>query len=126
MQKGQSSFEVIMVTLTVVAISTFILGNFFQLNDQTMALAILKADVMEQLDKNQDFYVLKKIYYAQDSDKEIDFQLVIVDDSTDPKGMCYMDLNSAANRILNNTKYNDVEIFVSCDNEATGYRRVFP
>jgi len=123
MQKGQSSFEVIMVTLTVVAISTFILGNFFQLSDQTMALAILKADVIEQLDKNQEFYVLKKINYAQDTDKEIDFELIIVDDTINQNPICFMDLNSAANKIFNNTKYNDIEIFVSCD---PTYRRVFP
>lgn len=115
MNKGQSSFEVLMVTLTVIVTSTFILGGFFDLGDQTFALAILKANVMEQLDQNQGFFVLKKIYYEQSSANKIVFDVIVVDDTINQNPICWMDLNSAANRITNQTKYNDLTIFVACE-----------
>lgn len=114
MNKGQSSFEVLMVTLAVIVTSTFILGGFFDLGDQTFALAILKADIMEQLDQNHDFYVLKKIYYEQESTNKIVFDVIVVDDTINQHPICRMDLNSSANKIINQTKYNDLTIFVAC------------
>ena len=104
MKKGQSSFEVLMVTLAVIVTSTFILGGFFDLGDQTFALAILKADIMEQLDQNNDFYVLKKIYYEQESTNKIVFDVIVVDDTINQHPICRMDLNSSANKIINQTK----------------------
>ena len=115
MNKGQSSFEVLMVTLTVIVTSLFILGGFFDLGDQTFALAILKADIMEQIDQNNDFYVLKKIYYEQESANKIVFDVIVVDDTINQNPICRMDLNSAANRIINQTKYTDLTIYVACD-----------
>ena len=115
MNKGQSSFEVLMVTLVVIVTSTFILGGFFDLGDQSFALAMLKSNVMEQLDQNNDFYVLKKIYYEQSDDHTIVFDVIVVDDSIQQNPICYMNLNSAANRIINQTKYSDLTIFVACN-----------
>lgn len=115
MKKGQSSFETLMVTLAVIVTSTFILGGFFDLGDQTFALAILKADIIQQIDQNQDFYVLKKIYYEQESSNKIVFDVIVVDDTINQNPICRMDLNSSANKIINQTKYNDLTIFVACN-----------
>jgi len=113
MIKGQSSFETIMVTLIVVVTSTFILGAFFDLGDQTFALATIKANVMEQIDKNETFFVLKKIYYVQSSDNTIEFDVIVVDDTISQNPATYFDLNSSAEKIINRTKYSNVTIRVS-------------
>jgi hypothetical protein len=113
MSKGQSSFETLMVSLVVIVTSTFILSAFFELGDQTFALAILKAGVMEGLDKNQDFYVLKRIFYVQSNENTIEFDVIVVDDSIDQNPMYYMDLNSAAEKIKSKTKYSNLTIKMS-------------
>ncbi len=115
MKKGQSSFEVLMVTLAVIVTSTFILGGFFDLGDQTFALAMLKANIMEELDQNNNFYVLKKIYYEQADEHTIVFDVIIVDDTIQQNPICWMDLNSSANKIINQTKYTDLTIYVACE-----------
>ncbi len=115
MKKGQSSFETIIVTLIVLVTSTFILSGFFDLGDQTFALAIIKANVMEEIDKNQSFYVLKKIYYEQTANDTIEFEIVVVDDTINQTPICVMDLDSAANKIITGTKYSNLTIKVSCD-----------
>lgn len=113
MKKGQSSFEIIMVTLIVIVTSSFILGGFFDLGDQTFALAILKANVMEQLDQNTEFLVLKKIYYVQTNETTIEFDVIVVDDTINQNPAYRMDLNSAANRIINGTKFSNLTIKMS-------------
>ena len=113
MIKGQSSFETIMVTLIVIVTSTFILGAFFDLGDQTFALATLKAGVMTQLDQNQNFYVLKKIYYEQPNENTIEFDVIVVDDTLYQNPVYSMELDSTGDRILYNTKYTSVTIKMS-------------
>jgi len=123
MKKGQSSFETLMVTLAVIVTTTFVLGGFFDLGDQTFALAMLKANIIEELDHNNSFYVLKKIYYEQSDNHTIVFDVIAVDDTIQQNPICFMDLNSAANRIINQTKYTDVTIYVACEPSKT---RVYP
>ncbi len=113
MNKGQSSFEVIMVTLIVIVTATFILGTFFDLGDQTFALASIKANVMEELDKNESFYVLKKIYYEQANTNTIEFDIIVVDDTIQQNPAYYFDLNSSAQRIINYTKFKNLTIKMS-------------
>lgn len=123
MRKGQSSFETIMVTLVVIVTATFILGGFFDLGDQTFALATLKADTIKQLDKNENFFVLKKIYYTQANENTISFNVIIVDDTIKQNPKCDIDLCAAGNTIENRTKYSTVKIYVNC---TSGPNKVYP
>jgi len=115
MKKGQSSFETLMVALMVLVTATFILGGFFDLGDQTFALAILKADVMKQIDKNENFYVLKKIYYEQQNENTIEFDVIVVDDSINQNPKCYLNLDSAGDKITTRTKFTNTKIYVNCN-----------
>ncbi|MFH1663509.1 MAG: hypothetical protein ABH986_01720 [archaeon] len=113
MRKGQSSFETIMVTLVVIVTSTFILGAFFDLGDQTFALATIKANAMQEIDKNETFYVIKKIYYVQSDESTIEFDVIVVDDTISQTPATYLNMNSAAEKIVNKTKYSNLTIRVS-------------
>lgn len=73
--KGQTSFEMLLVVALVISIGIFILGNYFELDDSTMALAILKTRTVEKLAEEDSLYVIKKIDYVEQASNKIDLNI---------------------------------------------------
>ncbi|MEW6294759.1 MAG: hypothetical protein AB1467_00490 [Candidatus Diapherotrites archaeon] len=110
--KGQSSMEMLLVTVAVISISIYILGNYLDLNDSTFAIAMLKADSVQKLNDLNSYYVIRKIDFVQApvmGSSRFDGNFNII---TAPATLGYIDLSDAGNRIKDRTKINPI-IFVN-------------
>ena len=64
-EKGQSSFELPIITVIVLAMATIVISYYIQISDTTMALAIAKESIAEKLTQWETPYMIKDLSYLQ-------------------------------------------------------------
>jgi len=106
--RGQSSMEMLLVTVAVISISIYILGNYLDLNDSTFAIAMLKADSVQKLNDLNSYYVIRKIDFVQATANDGNFNII-----TAPNTLVYLDLGNAGDKIKTRTKITNPIIFVN-------------
>lgn len=108
--KGQASFEVILVTVIVVALTIFILTYFFNVFDSTAAVTITKLDAVEKINALDSFHEIKKISFTESSDgKTISLTIDVEPNITAPETV---DFSDTKDKIKSQTKYTTANISV--------------
>ena len=69
-QKGQASFEFLLVTLFILFVTLLVLNSWFSISDETQVIVLLKTKIVERLHQADDFYALRKIEVVDDQDQE--------------------------------------------------------
>lgn len=64
-EKGQSSFELPILTVVVLAMTTIVIAYYIQISDTTMALAAAKESIAEKLTNWETPYVIHDLNYLQ-------------------------------------------------------------
>lgn len=64
-KKGQSSFELPIITVIVLTITTIVIAYYIQISDTTMALAVAKESIAEKLANWETPYMIKDLNYLQ-------------------------------------------------------------
>ena len=109
--KGQSSFEMLIGAVVIIALAIFILNNYLSLSDSTIALSIMKVETIKELNKKPELITLDKITFTENiAIKEITFD-ILLNPATNPP--IDLDLNSAIQIVQNKTKYENVEIKIN-------------
>ncbi|MFH1544753.1 MAG: hypothetical protein ABIE23_01500 [archaeon] len=107
--KGQTSFEMLLVVALIISIAILILGNYFELDDSTIALAVLKTRTVEKLAEEDSLYVIKKIDYVEQASNKIDLNI-----STFPPDLdSYPDAEEIASEIASKTSYDKDKITIT-------------
>lgn len=108
--KGQSSFEVVLVSAAIIAGVVFFVSVFQSSYDSTTAMAILKSRLVEKFNSMEASYVVERIDFSEDAAaKSIVFNVKTRPRITD------LNIESIVLEIKQKTKFkNNVEInFVS-------------
>ena len=108
-QKGQGSFEFLLVMLFIIFISLLVLNSWFSISDETQALVLMKTMTVEKLNSADDFYTLRKIeIIAGDTPEDLAFNLYIT-----PKASPELEeeIRSSAQEVEDNTKYTDIILY---------------
>ncbi len=107
--KGQTSFEMLLVAVLSIGIAIFVLGSYIEFGDATTALTIMKAEVLEKLQDKEEVYVIQKIDFSE-AGNTITFNI-----TTKPSDIVAgdLDLSEAVNRIKKRTKYDSVIININ-------------
>ncbi|MDO8538772.1 MAG: hypothetical protein Q7S21_07890 [archaeon] len=109
--KGQSSFEMLIGAVVIIALAVFILNNYLTLSDSTIALSIMKVETIKELNKQPELITLDKITFTEKlAEKEITFD-IILNPAVDPP--VALDLSQAVTIIQDKTKYENVEIKIN-------------
>ena len=64
-EKGQSSFELPIITVIVLAMTTIVIAYYIQISDTTVALAVAKESIAEKLAKWETPYMINTLDYLQ-------------------------------------------------------------
>ena len=109
--KGQSSFEMLIGAVVIMALAIFILNNYLSLSDSTVALSIMKVEAIKELSKKSELVTLDKITFTEDlATKVITFDIITNPATTPPIDL---DLNQAINIVETKTKFTDVELKIN-------------
>ena len=60
-EKGQASFEFLLITLFILIVTLLVLNAWFSISDETNAILFLKTKTVEKLNQADQFYALRKI-----------------------------------------------------------------
>jgi len=111
--KGQASFEVMMVAVVVIALTIFLLTYFFNVFDSTTALTITKLDAIEKINALDSFHEIKKISFTELADgKTISLTIIVEPKILPQENFDDTNFNDTKSKISNQTKYTIVTISV--------------
>ena len=104
-ERGQASFEMILVTAVIFILIIIILNNYVEVQDSTVAVSILKARTLEKLGAEDGFYYIEKIDSLED---EGGISLTIAIRPAPPP----LDFAEIENEIAANTKYETATVIM--------------
>ncbi len=109
-RKGQTSFEAILIAVLVIAMSAFVLGNYFELKDSTTALSLLKIDLVNELNKEPEYYQINNIEFVETGPTAIDFVVY-----TEPGDLALevAVIDDLKQKIASETKYEEANITIT-------------
>ncbi len=72
--KGQSSFEILLIAAVIIILSLTVVSKFFSISDSFTAMAILKEASLEKLSSSdvKEFHAIQKIGYSIPNPGQID------------------------------------------------------
>ena len=112
--KGQGAIELMLLSVVILVLAVLVLGMFLNFNDSTIAVSILKAETINELDSNynQAFWIKSIDFEESMTGKEIVFDIIISPNTTPANETSITaNLNSKVPKlILGKTKYTSVKI----------------
>ena len=66
-RRGQAGLEVLLITVFIITISFILISFWFNINEETKAVALFKTAAVEKLSQADEFYVLRKVEVADTS-----------------------------------------------------------
>lgn len=116
-KKGQTSFELAIITVFIITGSILTIGKYFEVQDSTLAMTLLKNHALKTLQEEENFYFIKKINEPTISTNTITLKIVL--GTTPPDEVKQRIANKLTNGsnsvkkiIEQKTKYETVNILV--------------
>lgn len=104
-KKGQTSIEMMLITVIVLVASSLIIANTFSAEKETAAVALIKEMMLKELAGQDDFYYIQKIEGPIHQNDSVIFNILI-----EPKsGLPNLPIDNIATDI--EKKVNDVNLF---------------
>jgi len=104
--KGQASFEVLLIAAVIIILSLTVVSKFFSLSDSFTAMAILKESCLEKVGSSSEFHSIQKIDYSIPTPGQIDLTVYF----KPVFASCPIDVMAVSSSIKNNTRYAAVNI----------------
>ncbi len=111
-KKGQTAIELIIVTVLIITASTMIIGKLFQVQDSTIAMATLKSHALNAIEKENNFYYIKKIENPVVTDETFVMEIKIGGSTYSEIIDEYLQGDIVKHAIANNTLYNAEDITI--------------
>jgi len=101
-QRGQSSFEIVLVTVFILAVVVAIMGYYFNIHDSTIAMSIAKSELLDIMNSRGEFYFIERIDFEEVGLTGINV-LVVTDPNT--FNLTPQEKQELEKKIYDNTKY---------------------
>lgn len=103
--RAQLSIEVVLIVAVVFLISLLVFGNYFSISDSTIALITLKAEILKELNKQDDLYTIGKIEFL-DCGNNAKFNVITEPESPDPS----INTSQIEDEIEQKTKWDSIQL----------------
>jgi len=109
--KGQSSFEILLIAAVIIILSMTVVSKFFSISDSFTAMAILKDACLEKISSSdvKEFHAIQKIDYSVPAAGKIEM-IVYFNPAFVPPSNCPFSVSEVSSLIQSKTKYSTVTI----------------
>jgi len=113
-RRGQAGLEVLLITVFIVTIAFLVISIWFNLNDETKAIALFKSAAVEKLSQSDKYYVLRKVEVAPTSTgSRLDLIAYITpEDFLSSEAALALEIRGLAGELESKTNYSTVNISI--------------
>lgn len=109
--RGQVGIEVVVLVAAIFIIIAMIFGNYFSINDSTIAMVVLKSNTLGRISDLNESYVLISIDFVETAPTDIAIDVVTIptisNSEIDPDNTW---IDEVEQKIIDKTKYTNVTI----------------
>ncbi len=109
-EKGQVSFEILLLTAIVFASVIWVSGYYLEIKDSTLALQMTKIHAISQIGKSDNQHVLEKLEFTEIAADKINLTIDVPGLNCTPG---QFDAATLKSEIMANTKYTTVNIILN-------------
>ncbi|MCX6801373.1 MAG: hypothetical protein NTZ73_04240 [Candidatus Diapherotrites archaeon] len=112
-QTGQVSFEALIILLVVISSAIFITTLYLQTHDITVATAICRNDLLQQINSFEGQTTLESIRVTVNAAKVATINVKTTPDNIDINNFKNSKIQETISKIKSNTSFSDVEITIN-------------